>query len=386
MHWKHDRDSQQAPGDPTSPITPLRRLPTGARLPLALLLALLVSLIAAGCGETATTTSTAAPAEATTSAGEPADAADVGGRLVVYSGRSEELIGALVAQFEEQTGVEVEVRYGDTAELAGTILEEGSNSPADVYFAQDGGALGALAQAGRLQTLDADILERVDPRFRSAEGAWVGLSGRARVVVYNTGKLTETDLPASILDFAGPEWKGRLGWAPTNGSFQAFVTALVTTAGEDATRDWLEGVKANGPKIYESNSAIVEAVGNGEIDAGFVNHYYLFRFLKERGDAFPARNYFFPGPDIGNMVNVAGAGILDSAANVAAGRAFLLFMLSEQAQTYFAEEVKEYPLVAGVQADARLKPLADIQTPALDLSDIDDLEGTLRILQEQGIL
>ncbi len=167
------------------------------------------------------------------------------------------------------------MRYGDTAELAATILEEGPNSPADLFFAQDAGALGALAAAEMLTLLPSTLPEQVEPRFRSADGLWIGISGRDRLVVYNTNKLTEADLPRSITGFVDPRWQGRVGWAPTNGSFQAFVTAMRVQLGEEATKAWLEGMIANDVKTYERNAAIVQAVADGEIDVGFVNHYYL---------------------------------------------------------------------------------------------------------------
>jgi iron(III) transport system substrate-binding protein len=318
----------------------------------------------------------------------PSDAFDPSapGGLIVYSGRSQDLVGPIIDEFERSSGIDVQVRYADTAELAATILEEGNNSPADVFFAQDAGALGALAHAGRLQALDADILNSVAPRFRSADGQWVGLSGRARVVVYNTTQLQPEDLPDSIWGFTDPAWKGKLGWAPPNGSFQAFVTALRVTEGEDRAREWLLGIQANAPRVYENNTAIVQAVAAGEIEAGFVNHYYLFRFLREQGEAFPARNYNFPKGDIGNLINVAGAGILDTAQHADAAKAFVRFMLSERAQKYFAAQTNEYPLVEGVALDPRLTPLDEIATPDVDLSNLNDLDGTLQLLQELGIL
>ena len=312
-------------------------------------------------------------------------ASEAGGTLTIYSGRSESLVGPLIEQFQTDTGLEVEVRYGSTTEMAATILEEGSNSPADVFYGQDAGALGALAQLGRLTKLPEDMLDQVEPRFRSPEGAWIGTSGRARTVVYNTDVLNEADLPDDIFGFCAPEWKGRLGWAPTNGSFQAFVTALRVVEGEDKAREWLECIQANEPSIYPKNTPIVEAVGNGEIDAGFVNHYYLFRFLAENPD-FPARNYHLRAGDAGGMINVAGAGIIDTAANPAAAEAFIRYMLSEQGQAYFNTETNEYPLSAGITINPRLVPLSDITTPDIDLSQLEDLEGTLELLQELGIL
>lgn len=306
--------------------------------------------------------------------------------LTVYSGRNEELVGPIIQRFEEQTGIDVRVRYGGTAEMAATILEEGPNSPADVFYSQDAGALGALAKAGRLQKLPDAILKRVAPRFRSPDGLWVGISGRARVVVYNTDKLTEADLPDSIWGFTDPKWKGRIGWAPTNGSFQAFVTALRVIEGDDAARRWLEGIMANEPKVYPKNTPIVEAVARGEIDVGFVNHYYLFRFLDEAGPSFPARNYYPRAGDAGALINVAGVAILDTADNVEAAQKFIAFLLSEEAQTYFAQKTHEYPLVEGIETDPLLKPLSEIKTPNIDLSNLDDLQGTLELLREVGAL
>ena len=161
--------------------------------------------------------------------------------LTIYSGRSESLVQPILDQFEEESGVKVRVRYGDTAELAATILEEGGNSPADVFFAQDAGALGALADAGLLKTLPSMVLDLAPSQYRSQADLWVGISGRARVVAYNTDVLSPDDLPDSIFGFTAPEWEGRIGWAPQNGSFQAFVTGLRVLEGDDAARDWLEG-------------------------------------------------------------------------------------------------------------------------------------------------
>jgi iron(III) transport system substrate-binding protein len=308
------------------------------------------------------------------------------GDLTIYSGRGEELVGPLIDQFEQETGLNVEVRYGSTAEMAATILEEGANSPADVYYGQDAGALGALAKAGRLAPLPEDALSLVEPRFRSAEGLWVGTSGRARVVVYNTEKLSEADLPDDIFGFCAPEWKGRLGWAPTNGSFQAFVTALRVIEGEDRAREWLSCIQANEPLVFPSNAPIVEAVSVGEIDAGFVNHYYLFQFLAERGESFPVRNYHPRSGDVGAMVNIAGVGIVDTSDNKDAAEAFVRFLLRESSQQYFNTETNEYPLSANLTLNPLLVPISQIQTPNVDLTNLDDLDGTLQLLQELGIL
>jgi iron(III) transport system substrate-binding protein len=308
------------------------------------------------------------------------------GSLVVYSGRSEELVGPIFEQFEERSGIDVQVRYGETAELAATILEEGENSPADLFFAQDPGALGALDDEGRLTKLPEEILGRVPAEFKADDGDWVGTSGRSRVVAYNTEELQEGDLPDSVFGFTDPEWEGRIGWAPTNGSFQAFVTALRVLEGEDRAREWLEGVQANDPFVYPDNLSAVEGVASGEVEVALVNHYYLFQVKEERGQDLPAANHFFDGGDPGALVLAAGAGVLDTAENPEAGREFLEFALSEEAQQYFADETYEYPLIEGVEVDEELPPISELQSPDVDLSNLDDLGGTLELLQETGVL
>ena len=305
--------------------------------------------------------------------------------LVVYSGRTEELVGPILEQFEEEAGIEVEVRYGDTAEMANLILTEGDNSPADVFFAQDAGALGALAEEGKLAPLPEEVLGAVDERFRSPAGEWVGISGRSRVVAYNTDNVSEEELPDTIFGFTEPEWSGRIGWAPTNGSFQSFVTALRVIEGEDRAREWLEGIQANEPRVYEGNNPALDAVIAGEVDVAFVNHYYLMQRLDEDPDV-PAANDFLTDGDPGALVNVAGVGILTTSDQSEAARTLVEFLLSEEAQAYFAAETKEYPLVDGVEADPALPALAEIGTPEIDLSDLSDLEGTLQLLQDVGIL
>lgn len=306
--------------------------------------------------------------------------------LTLYSGRNEALVQPILDQFSEDTGIEVEVRYGDTTELAGVLLEEGGNSPADVYFAQDAGALGAVSDAGLLSELPQEVLDLVPAKFRADNGQWVGLSGRSRVVAYNTDALTEDELPDNIEAFTDPSWKGRMGIVPTNASFQSFVTAFRLLEGEDAARAWLEGIQDNDPTIYPNNGAAVEAVANGEVDVAFVNHYYLFQFLAEQGDGFKARNHFLTGGDVGALVNVAGAGILESSDHKEEAQQLIEYLLSPVGQEYFANKTYEYPLIEGVAIDPRLPALSDLQPPELDLSNLDDLEGTVTLLQDTGLL
>ncbi len=332
-------------------------------------------------GETTNGTTAETTAETTQEALSPGE-----GNLVVYSGRSEELVGPIIEQFEEEAGVDVQVRYGDTSELASTILEEGENSPADLFFAQDPGALGALSEEGRFQQLPENVLDRVPERFRSPDGLWVGTSGRARVVAYNTEMLSRNELPDSIFGFTDPEWQGRIGWAPTNGSFQAFVTALREIEGEDRARAWLEGIQANEPIEYPDNSTALQGVASGEVEVAFVNHYYLYRALEEQGQGFEARNYHFAGTDPGNLVIAAGTGILDSAENPQAAKSFIRYMLSEEAQQFFADETFEYPMIDGVQTTEGIEPLSEIEAPDVKLGNLDDLQGTIELLQETGVL
>jgi iron(III) transport system substrate-binding protein len=325
----------------------------------------------------------ASPSAAPTSpAGSPTGAA---GSLTVYSGRSESLVGPLLERFEAETGIDVEVRYGDSAELAALLLEEGDRSPADLFFSQDAGALVAVAASGALAPLDPAVLDRVDARFRDPEGHWVGTSGRARVAAYSTEQ-PDLVLPDSIHGFTDPAWQGRLGWAPTNGSFQAFVTALRLLEGEEAARAWLEGILANAPVAYDGNAAAVEGVAAGEVDAALVNHYYALELAAEHGGDFPVANHYFAAGDTGSLVNVAGVGQLATSAQPDAAAALVDFLLGAEAQAYFADTTFEYPLIDGVTPDPRLPALASIEAPDLDLSDLADLQGTVALLRDVGAI
>ena len=309
---------------------------------------------------------------------------EMAGPLVIYSGRSESLVDPIIRQFEEATGIAVEVKYAGTSQLAATLLEEGANSPADVFFAQDPGGLGAVQHL--LSLLPDGVLGRVPEWARSPDGAWVGLSGRARTVVYNPERVSEDELPDDVWGFVEPEWKDRIGWAPTNASFQTMVTAMRALWGEEKTQQWLEGVQTNNPTIYPKNTPQVAAVAAGEIDVGLVNHYYLFRFLAEEGEDFPARNYHPRAGGPGATIMVAGAGILSSSENKGAAGRFLEFLLSQVGQQYFASQTFEYPLVEGVKVPHVLVPLGEIDHPSIPLRELADLEGTQRMLRETGVL
>ena len=352
-------------------LPPLRRA-------LAAVTLVIAAAAVAACGADATATPTAQP-QAT-----PTPAPQGTGSLVVYSGRGESLVDPIIQQFADVTGIDVEVKYGGTASLAATLLEEGANSPADVFYAQDPGGLGAVESL--LAPLPADILERSPEWARSPQGLWAGVSGRARVLVYSPDRVPEGELPADIFELTDPKWKGRVGWAPTNGSFLTMVTGMRKLWGEEKTAEWIEGMVANGATIYPKNTPQVAAVAAGEIDIGLVNHYYLYRFISEEGEDFGARNYHPSGGGPGALVMVSGAGILSTAENRENAERFVEFLLGTVAQQFFAGQTFEYPLVEGVNVNRLLTPLDEIARPDIALADLADLDGTTAILRDLGAL
>ena len=307
--------------------------------------------------------------------------------LVVYSGRSKGLVHPIIKQFEKETGITVKVRYGNTAQLAVALLEEGEKSPADLFWAQDAGVLGAVSKQGLFQKLPESILSKVPNKFRNAEGTWTATSGRARVLAYAPERVKAEELPNSIFDLTDQKWKGRVGWAPQNASFQAFVTAMRVLEGEEKAEEWLRGMKANGAKSYPKNTPIIRALVAEEIDLGLPNHYYLMRF-KKSDSGFPVEQTFFASGDAGNLVNVAGIGILKSSTHADEVNSFVEYLLSPKVQQFFISEVFEYPVTDAVIPSEKLLPLNELlkRTPEINLEKLDDLEGTLRLLREADIL
>jgi iron(III) transport system substrate-binding protein len=307
--------------------------------------------------------------------------------LTVYSGRGEALVQPLVERFQAETGIRVDVRYGATAELAVLLLEEGRASPADVYWGQDAGALGALSVAGRLRPLAAELVADLPGIYTSRGGLWLATSGRARVLAFSPARTAADAWPTSVFDLTAEPYRGRVGWAPTNGSFQSFVTAMRVVHGEAATEAWLRGMIAGGVRAYANNTSLVEAIASGEIDYALTNNYYLLRYL-DADPAYPVAQGFFADGDIGNLVNVAGAGIVATSRNVEAAERFLAFLLSEEAQAYFTDVVFEYPVVAFVEPNAALERFDDLlaASPDVDLDVLEDLDGTLDLMREVGLL
>lgn len=305
--------------------------------------------------------------------------------LTVYSGRGESLVGPLLERFAEETGIPVDVRYGDSADLALLLAEEGRRSPADVFLSQSPGAVGFLSGRGLLARLGGGVLDAVDPKFRNGAGRWVGVTGRQRVLVYNKDLVREADLPASVLEVTAPRFSGKVAVAPQNASFQDFVTAMRQLLGEDQTLAWLKALAGTGAPVYPNNNAIVEAVGRGEVPMGLVNHYYNFRFLKE-DPGRPSRNHVFPNRDLGSLLIVSSVSIVESSDQKERAMRFVEFLLSREAQQYFSEETFEYPLAAGVRPAGDLPTLDLSGLPAYDADDLGEgLERTARLIAESGL-
>lgn len=345
-----------------------------------LALTALTALIAlAACGDDGGG-STTAPADTTPTS----TAASEAGPLVLYSGRNENFVQPVVDAFTADTGIEVEVRYAGTGELATTLVAEGDATPADVFWAQDPAFIGGIAKQGMLAELPENILSLVPDRFVDGNGHWVGITARSRVLVYNTDLVPESELPASVWELTEPEWRGRLGVAPTNGSFVAFVTGMILAEGEDRTREWLEGIAANEPVIFDGNGPIVDAVVAGDLDAGLVNHYYLLQRIDELGDV-PAQNHFFPTGDPGGLVMATGAGILGVSDHPEEAAQLVEYLLSPESQAHFLT-LFEYPLIADAGTPDGQVPLADLPTLDISLTDTaDTLDPALALIAESGL-
>ena len=305
--------------------------------------------------------------------------------LTIYSGRTESLVGPLLERFSEENDIAIDVRYGDTNDLALLIGTEGDRSPADVFWSQSPGATAYLAGRGLLAPLPARTLSMVAQGFEGGDGEWVGVSARERTLVYNQDEVVESDLPGSIFDLTAPRYRGRVAVAPSNGSFQDFITAMRVIEGEAATGRWLRAMVANDVRAYANNSAIVEAVGRGEVDMGLVNHYYNYRFLEE-DPGLPTRNHQFADGDIGNLVIPSSVSVLASSGRQGDARRFVDFLLGEGAQRYFADETFEYPLTAGVAPAPGVPPLDTLRPPTGERADeLGDIEATGRLIAGSGL-
>jgi iron(III) transport system substrate-binding protein len=304
--------------------------------------------------------------------------------LTVYSGRSEEFIAPFFADWEASTEIKLNVRYGDSAELSAQILEEGSNSPADLFLSQDAGSLGAIAQAGLFTQLPNNVAQDIPAAYVAANREWVGITGRARVFAYAPDRVKT--LPVSIRELTKPIYKNQIGIAPTNASFQAFLTALIENKGTAFAKTWLEDLKSNGVKIYLKNSAIVEAIDKGEISIGLVNHYYIWEVSEALGRPINVKNGFFAPGDLGNLINVSGAGILQTSSKQKAAQDLVNYLTSAAAQQKFVNDTHEYSLLDGAMPPAQLPALDKIGAPSIDLKTLSDIKATQDLLIQVGLL
>lgn len=304
--------------------------------------------------------------------------------LTIYSGRNEALVKPLIDTFIEETGIQAEVRYGDSAELSAQIAEEGANTPAQVFFSQDAGALGALQNIDALAPLPASVATVVPAAYRSTD--WTGVTGRARTIVYDPAKFANP--PTSVFELTDPKYKGQVGIAPANASFQSFVTGMRLTSGDAKTEEWLKGIMANDPQIFDSNLKIVQSVDAGTTGVGLVNHYYWFVNAREKGgveNLKVAQQFTEPG-DPGSLVNVAGAALTTNNATNANATKFIEYLLSPSVQEFFATTTFEYPLVPGIEGPVGPPPLSSIGVDPVELNELSDLASTQALMREAGML
>lgn len=309
-------------------------------------------------------------------------------KLVLYSGRDEKLIAPIIEDFEKRSGVEVEVRYGDSAEMSAQLVEEGRDTPADVFYSQEVGAVGVLAKRDLLAALPQATLDKVDERFRPASGRrWVGVTGRSRIILYNPRLVQEhgLDVPEGVEDLTDEQYKGKVGMVPSNPGFQAFITAFRVSEGERAAKRWLQDMQRNDADFgFESNIAALNAVQKGELPIALINHYYWARHPKR--DSMEARAVFPKGDDPGGLVNATAVAITRTGSDDPNAQKLVDFLLSKRGQEDFVEETWEYPLVDGVRDPKGIPGLDSLQGPKLDLTDLDSLERTQRLLTDLGLL
>ncbi|MFB6141794.1 MAG: ABC transporter substrate-binding protein [Halorientalis sp.] len=311
---------------------------------------------------------------------------DLSGTINVYSGRGEGLVGDLLSYIESRyDDLDIRPTYQSANTLARRIQVEGQNTPADVFYSVNAGALGFVDELGYTDPLREATTSLVPAQFRADDGGWTGTSGRARTVPYNTNTLAESDLPDDIMAYPGLEqYAGEIGWAPTYSSFQAFVTAMRILEGEQATREWLNGMQALDTQTYPDEFAVAQAVADGELALGFANHYYIQRVLAGRPEA-PIATGFTEG-DAGSIFNVAGAARISASDTPEMADLFVRHLLSSEAQEYFAVRTFEYPLVEGVEPVGNLPPINQLEVPNIDLSQLSNLGETVALMREEGVL
>lgn len=308
-----------------------------------------------------------------------------GDKLVIYNAQHEQLLDELAPIFEEETGIEVELRNGSDLELSNQLVQEGDATDADVFLTENSPAMSQVEAAGLFQELPDDILDTIPEMYRPTSGLWTGFVARSTVLVYNTDAVDAAELPESILDLADPEWAGRISFSPTGADFQAIVAAVLELEGEEATRAWLEGIKANGT-VYDGNNVVLESVDSGESDLGIVYHYYWERDRAEGGDVSDnSEQHYFGDQDPGAFVSVSGAGVLASSDMQDEAEQFVEFLVSEEGQQALADSYAlEYPLNPAVELEG-VKPFGELEPPQVNVSDL-DAEAVVDLMTEVGFL
>jgi iron(III) transport system substrate-binding protein len=306
--------------------------------------------------------------------------------LTVYSAQHESLVRAMLEDFTEQTGIELEFRDANDSELANQIVQEGEASPADVFLTENSPSIDVVDEAGLLEPLDEATLEQVGEQYRPDSGTWVGFAARSTVLAYNPAQIAEAELPASILDLAAPEWQGRVGIAAGGADFQAIVSAVLAIEGEDATREWLTGLERNA-EVYSSNTAVMKAVDESEIDVGVMYHYYWYRDQAEGGlVGDDARLHYFRNQDPGAFVSVSGAGVLASSDQKEDAQRLVEFLTSAAGQERLADNsALEYAVGTGVASAEALPTLESLQAPDVDPGSLNAPKVT-ELMQEVGLL
>lgn len=309
-----------------------------------------------------------------------------GPSITVYNAQHEQLLEEVAPLFEEETGIEVKLRSGSDLELANQLVQEGEASPADVFLTENSPAMSLVDRAGLFAPVDQETVDLIPRQYFPADQRWIGFLARSTVVVYNTDQLSPDELPDSILDFAKPEWAGRISYSPTGADFQAIVSAVLELEGEDATRTWLQGLADNGT-VYDGNNVVLESVNAGEVEAGIIYHYYWYRDQKESGENSDSSElYFFGDRDPGAFVSVSGAGVLASSEHQEDAQAFVNFLAGTEGQQAIADSYAlEYPLNPKVSLEPPVKPFAELEPPRVDASTLNS-EKVIELMQDAGLL
>jgi iron(III) transport system substrate-binding protein len=306
--------------------------------------------------------------------------------LVVYNAQHEELMVEIVPIFEEQTGLDVELRNGKDLELANQLVAEGEDSPADVFLTENSPAMSIVDNAGLFAAVSEEAVAPIPEDYVPSSGNWTGILARSTVAMYNTDTLTEEDMPASILDFAEPEWAGRVGFSPTGADFQAIVSAVLEAEGEEATAAWLEGLAENGT-VLDNNLVVMQSVNEGDVEAGIAYHYYWYRDQQEAGEnSSSTALHFFGDQDPGAFVSISGAGVLASSEHPGNAQRFVEFLTSTEGQQAMADSYAlEYPLNPEATLDPAVKPFDELEPPAIDPAALNGPKVT-ELMTEAGLL